>query len=106
MVRRDQVDPAALGVPVARRDDLRGGNAAANAVAVRRLLAGDPGPIRDAVLLNAAAALLAHRGFGGTLAAGLSEMTQRAAQAVDSGAAATLLERWAALTNELSATPR
>ncbi|HXT43877.1 MAG TPA: anthranilate phosphoribosyltransferase [Pseudonocardiaceae bacterium] len=106
MVRRDQLDPAALGVPVARRDDLRGGNAATNAVAVRRLLAGNPGPIRDAVLLNAAAALVTHRGFGGALADDLSEMTQRAAQAVDSGAAATLLERWTTLTNELSATPR
>lgn len=106
MVRRDRLDPAALAVPPARRDDLRGGNAAANAEAVRRLLAGEPGPIRDAVLLNAAAALVAHRGLGRTLAANLSEMTQRAAQAVDSGAAATLLERWTTLTNELSATPR
>jgi len=100
------LDPAGLGVPPAHRDDLRGGDAAANAVAVRRLLAGDPGPIRDAVLLNAAAALVAHRGVNGTLAANLSEMTQRAAQAVDSGAAASLLERWTTLTNELSATAR
>jgi anthranilate phosphoribosyltransferase len=106
VVRRDQVDPVALGVPLVRRDDLRGGDAAANAVAVRRLLAGDPGPVRDAVLLNAAAALAAHRGLGGNLAADLSEMTQRAAQAVDSGAAVALLERWTNLTNELSATRR
>jgi anthranilate phosphoribosyltransferase len=102
LVRRDQLDPAAFGVPVGRRDDLRGGNAAVNAVAVRRLLAGAPGPIRDAVLLNAAAALVAHHGLGGDLAESLSEMTQRAAQAVDSGAAAMLLERWTSLTNKLS----
>lgn len=101
-VRRDRLDPPALGVPVSRREDLRGGDAAANADAVRRLLAGDPGPVRDAVLLNAAAALLAYHGLTGGLD-DLWVMTQRAAEAVDSGAAATLLERWTSLTNELSA---
>lgn len=106
VVRRNQVDPTVLGVPVGRREDLRGGNAAANAVAVRRLLAGDPGPIRDAVLLNAAAALVTYRGLSGSLQEDLAEMTQRAAQAVDSGAAAALLERWASLTRELSGSSR
>lgn len=106
VVRRDQLDPVALGVRVGSRDGLRGGDAAANADAVRRLLAGEPGPVRDAVLVNAAAALLAHRGLAGNLLADLSAMRQRAADAVDSGAAALLLERWTALTNELSATPR
>jgi anthranilate phosphoribosyltransferase len=105
-VRRDQLDPAALGVPVARREDLRGGDAGTNADAVRRLLAGDPGPVRDAVLLNAGAALAAHRGSIGDLVSDLREMTQRAAQAVDSGAAGALLERWRRLTIELSATVR
>ncbi|MFN2535752.1 MAG: anthranilate phosphoribosyltransferase [Pseudonocardiaceae bacterium] len=105
MVRRDRLDPAALGVPPARRDDLRGGNASVNAVAVRRLLAGERGPVRDAVLLNAAAALVAHHGLDGNLPANLLEMSQRAAQAVDSGAATALLARWATLTNELSVTP-
>jgi anthranilate phosphoribosyltransferase len=105
-VRRDQVDPTELGVAVARREDLRGGDAATNADAVRRLLAGDPGPVRDAVLLNAGAALAAHRGSTGDLVGDLREMTQRAAQAVDSGAAGALLERWTRLTIELSATAR
>ncbi|MGH3773627.1 MAG: anthranilate phosphoribosyltransferase, partial [Pseudonocardiaceae bacterium] len=105
-VRRDQVDPAALGVPVAHREDLRGGDAATNAHAVRRLLAGELGPVRDSVLLNAAAALAAHRGSPGDLVDDLRVMTQRAAQAVDSGAAAALLERWTRLTIELSATAR
>ncbi len=106
VVRRDQVDPAALGVPVARREDLRGGNAAANAEVVWRLLTGDPGPVRDAVLLNAAAALVAHRGPTGNLIDDLRGMAQRAAEAVDSGAAAALLERWRKLTTELSTTSR
>lgn len=104
VVRRDQVDPAALGVPVARREDLRGGNAATNADAVRRLLAGDPGPVRDAVLLNAGAALAAYRGSIGDLIGDLRETTHQAARAVDSGAAAALLERWRKVTLELSAT--
>ncbi len=106
VVRRDQVDPAALGMPVARREDLRGGDAASNAAAVRRLLCGYPGPVRDAVLLNAAAALVAHRGSTGDLVGDLRGMTQRAAQAVDAGAAAALLERWTKLTIELSVTAR
>jgi anthranilate phosphoribosyltransferase len=106
VVRRAQVDLAALGVPVARREDLRGGDAASNADAVRRLLAGDSGPVRDAVLLNAAAALAAHRGLAGDLVGDLREMTQCAAQAVDSGAAGALLERWTRLTIELSTTAR
>lgn len=105
-VRCEQVDPAALGVPVARRQDLRGGDAATNAIVVRRLLAGDPGPVRDAVLLNAAAALVAHRGSTGDLVGDLREMAQRAAEAIDSGAAAALLARWTRLSSELSATLR
>jgi anthranilate phosphoribosyltransferase len=105
-VRRDQLDPTTLGVPVGRREELRGGDANANADAVRRLLAGDAGPVRDAVLLNAAAALVAYSGSTGDLVADLRGMAQRAAQAVDSGAAAALLGRWTRLTIELSATAR
>jgi anthranilate phosphoribosyltransferase len=105
-VRRDQLDPAAAGVPVVGRDDLRGGDAAANADVVRRLVAGHPGPVRDAVLLNAAAALVAYHGVSGDPLEAFPGMTRRAAEAVDSGAAAALLERWTSLTNALSATQR
>jgi anthranilate phosphoribosyltransferase len=101
-VRRDQLDPATLGVPVARREDLRGGDAATNADVVRRLLAGDPGPVRDAVVLNSAAAIATHHGLTGDLVGDLMGTAQRAADAIDSGAAATLLERWTRLTLELS----
>jgi anthranilate phosphoribosyltransferase len=103
-VRRDQLDPATLGVPVARREDLRGGDAATNADVVRRLLAGDPGPVRDAVVLNSAAAIATHHRLTGDLVGDLMGTTQRAADAIDSGAAATLLERWTRLTVELSET--
>jgi anthranilate phosphoribosyltransferase len=103
-VRRDQVDPAALAVPVARREDLRGGDAADNAEVVRRLLAGDPGPVRDAVVLNSAAALATYRGVSSDLAGDLMGTARGAAEAIDSGAAAALLERWVRKTTELSAT--
>jgi anthranilate phosphoribosyltransferase len=58
------------------------------------------------VLLNAAAALVAHRGSTGDLVGDLREMAQRAAEAIDSGAAAALLARWTRLSSELSATLR
>ena len=68
-----------------------------NADAARRLLAGEPGPVRDAVLVNAAAALVAYDGIGATddeLRDGLAAGMERAATAIDSGAAAASLARW------------
>ena len=59
------VDPAAHGLAPATMEDLRGGDAAHNADVVRRLLDGDPGPVRDAVLLNAGAALAVYDAPGG-----------------------------------------
>ncbi|HEU0089160.1 MAG TPA: anthranilate phosphoribosyltransferase [Pseudonocardiaceae bacterium] len=101
-VRWERLDPADLDVPPARPEALRGANAASNAEVVRRLVAGEPGPVRDAVLLNAAAALVAHRGPTDDLVTDLAGERERGAEAVDSGAAAALLERWAKLTTELS----
>jgi anthranilate phosphoribosyltransferase len=88
------VDAADLGVPRSEPADLRGGNAEFNADVARRLLAGESGPVRDAVLVNAAAALAAHAGLAGDLSAALREGMDRAARSVDSGAAATTLGRW------------
>jgi anthranilate phosphoribosyltransferase len=88
------LDPAVLGVPRATADDLRGGDAASNAEVVRELVTGKTGPVRDAVVLNSAAALAAFTGFSGSLEDDLSTGLDRAAQAIDSGAAATLLDRW------------
>lgn len=105
-VRTHQLDPAQLQVPLAAPAELRGGDAASNAQVVRRLLAGEAGPVRDAVLLNAGAALVAHAGLSGDLTAELRSAVGRAAAAIDSGAAAALLERWVALTTELSAASR
>jgi anthranilate phosphoribosyltransferase len=92
------LDPAALGVPRATAADLRGGDAAANAKVVRELVGGKPGPVRDAVLVNAAAALAAFTGFSESLEDDLRAGLTRAAEAIDSGAAAALLDRWIAFT--------
>ena len=100
-VRQTRIDAAALGVPPALLEDLRGGDAATNAGVARVVLAGEPGPVRDAVLLNAAAALAAHAGFSEDLTADLAAQLPRASNAVDSGAAADLLARWAARSTAL-----
>jgi anthranilate phosphoribosyltransferase len=98
-------DPAALGIPRTRPEDLRGADAAHNAEVARGVLAGQRGPVRDTVLLNAAAALAAEAGAGG--AAMLTEALRagyaRAEAAVDSGAAAALLDRWAQASRHLAA---
>jgi anthranilate phosphoribosyltransferase len=90
------VDAVDLGMARSVPADLRGGDAAYNAGAARALLAGERGPVRDAVLLNAGAALAAYEGLGGDITAALTGGIERAAKAVDSGAAAALLERWVA----------
>ncbi|MEU5263673.1 anthranilate phosphoribosyltransferase [Amycolatopsis sp. NPDC021455] len=92
------LDPAELGIPRATADDLRGGDAAANAAVVRDLVGGKPGPVRDAVLINAAAALAAFTGFSASLEDDLRAGLTRAAEAIDSGAAAALLDRWIAFS--------
>jgi anthranilate phosphoribosyltransferase len=93
-VEETVVDAVDLGVPRSAVGDLRGENAAFNAAAADRVFAGDPGPIRDAVLLNAAAAFTAHAGFPGTFADAMRSGIARAADTVDSGAAAAQLTRW------------
>ena len=70
-------------------------DAAANAEVVRRVLAGDQGPVRDAVVLNAAAALVANDvSADAPLLDRLAGGLERANEAIDSGAAAGALERW------------
>ena len=97
-VRTETFDPSTLDIPRATSADLRGGDAAYNAEVVRQLVSGKTGPVRDAVLLNAAAALAAHKGFSGSLSDDLAAGLVRATEAVDSGEAANLLTRWAGFT--------
>jgi anthranilate phosphoribosyltransferase len=96
-VTRTTVDPEAVGIPRGSAEALRGGDTAHNAEVVRRLVAGETGAVRDAVLLNAGAALAVHDGpAGGEVTARLVEGIARAAEAVDDGRAQRTLERWVA----------
>lgn len=90
------VDPAAHGFAAATTADLVGGDPAYNAEVVRRLLAGDRGPVRDAVVLNAGAALAIHEAAPGTLDERLAAGITRATDAIDSGGAQAALDRWVA----------
>lgn len=86
-VREETLDPERLGIPRARPDDLRGGDAAANAAIVREVLGGVRGPRRDIVAVNAAGAL-----WAAGVAAGLREGLDLATASIDSGAARARLD--------------
>jgi anthranilate phosphoribosyltransferase len=88
------IDPASLGLPRSRTADLAGGDADHNALLLRALLEGELGPRRDAVTLNAGAALVA-AGRADDLATGLA----LAAAAIDDGRALLTLERLVEFTN-------
>ncbi|MHA7262179.1 anthranilate phosphoribosyltransferase [Arthrobacter sp. TMN-37] len=93
------VHPGDFGVAETGVDALRGTDAAGNALIVRRLLAGDKGPIRDAVVLNAAAGLVAlDEDHEEPLVDRLRAATVRARESIDSGAALAALERWVAVS--------
>ncbi|MFI1193893.1 anthranilate phosphoribosyltransferase [Micromonospora sp. NPDC020750] len=93
-VREAVVDATDLGVPRSTLAELRGGDATYNAGVARRLLAGETGPVRDAVLVNAAAALATQGPLDGDLVEALRAGMARAAESIDSGAAAASLDRW------------
>jgi anthranilate phosphoribosyltransferase len=101
-VEPDRLDPSALGIAPPPEEALRGGDPAVNAAVFRRVVEGEPGPVRDAVLLNAAAALVAHDERGGRLHDGLAAGMTRAAAAVDDGRAAALLDRWISVSREIA----
>ncbi len=97
-VTQHVLDPVALGVPKAEPADLRGGDAFHNAGVVTDLLAGKTGPVRDAVVLNAGAALAVYADESGSLEDRLVAGMARAAAAIDSGAARAKLADWVAAT--------
>ncbi|MFC9791139.1 anthranilate phosphoribosyltransferase [Streptomyces sp. NPDC127584] len=98
-VTEERFDPRDVGIELVPLEALRGADASYNADVARRLLAGETGPVRDAVLLNAAAALTALEPGTGTLAERLGAGIARAAESIDSGAALRSLERWIAASN-------
>jgi anthranilate phosphoribosyltransferase len=100
-VTAEQVEPSALGIPAPPPEALRGADPAFNADVFRRVVGGEKGPVRDAVLLNAAAALTAFDEAPGQLHEALAAGMERAAAAVDDGRAEALLERWVAVSRQL-----
>jgi anthranilate phosphoribosyltransferase len=88
-----EIAPADAGLAPAKLSDLRGGDAQKNANAIRAVLAGEPGPFRDIVLLNASAALIV-----GGKAANLEEGVACAARSIETGAASRALERLIAVS--------
>lgn len=93
-VRTFEVTPEMAGLVPSGPDSLKGGDAAANAVALKGVLDGKPGPFRDVALLNAAAALIV-----AGKAADLREGVTLGAKALDSGAAAAKLTQLVAVSN-------
>jgi len=89
------LSPEDYGLALCEPEELNGGTAKENAAAMRDLLAGKKGPIRDVVLLNAAASLV----VAGE-AADMEEGLKHAAAAIDSGAALEKLDRLVEITNE------
>jgi anthranilate phosphoribosyltransferase len=87
------LNPEDLGIPLAKTEDLVGGDPAENAAIIRALFAGEKGPKRDILLLNSAAALVT-----AGKAADLQEGLTVASESIDSGAAAAKLEQLAQTT--------
>jgi len=99
-VVEERLDPRDLGIEYAPIETLRGADAAYNAGVARKLLAGERGPVRDAVVMSAGAALAALDGLDvpkgelPPLTERMRAATTRAAEALDSGAAQAALDRW------------
>ncbi|MFF3752051.1 anthranilate phosphoribosyltransferase [Streptomyces sp. NPDC002018] len=93
-VTEEAFDPRDVGLDLVPVEALRGADASYNAEVARRLLSGETGPVRDAVLLNSAAALVALDPTDDPLDLQLAAGIVRAAESIDSGAAKRTLERW------------
>jgi anthranilate phosphoribosyltransferase len=98
-VRRREIDPLELGIPRCAPSDLAGDTPEANAERIRRIFAGEPGPRRDAVVLNAAGAIAA-AGHAADLAEGIAI----ARQTIDSGAAGSRLDELVAYSRSAAET--
>lgn len=107
-IHEHDIYPPDLGFPLADLEDLLGGDPAHNAEVVRRTLAGETGPVRDIVLLNTAAGLVAYRLFRDPtqvqrpILDRLAEAVETAAQTIDSGAATAKLDEWVSATRSLA----
>jgi anthranilate phosphoribosyltransferase len=103
-IRSDLIEPSDFGISRAPVSELVGGDAAENARITLSIFAGEKGAPRDAVMLNAAAAIAAFEGeMELSLQERISRGLKRAETAVDSGATTALLQRWILLTQSLVA---
>jgi anthranilate phosphoribosyltransferase len=103
-IRSDLIEPSDFGISRAPISDLVGGDAAENARITMTIFAGEKGSPRDAVMLNAAAAIAAFEGeMNLSVQERISRGLKRAEEAVDSGATTALLQRWISLTQSLVA---
>jgi len=102
-VDRLTFDPAGFGFARAKLSDLQGGDPQTNAAEARSVLAGATGPVRDAVVLNAAGAIVAHTGLSSRAEwlPAWEDGLRRAAAAIDSGAAEQLLARWVRFSQQV-----
>jgi anthranilate phosphoribosyltransferase len=99
-VERIRFDPRDVGITPVGIEALRGADSRYNAEVARRVLAGEQGPVRDAVLLNSASALVALDQTDAPLTEQLAAAMKRTAESIDSGSAAAVLARWAAATHK------
>ena len=95
------VDPHRFGLGGGTAEGLRGRDVTYNAEVVRRVVSGEPGQVRDAVVLNAGAALAVHAADPGTPDERLATGVERATRAIDTGLAQDTLDRWVALSASL-----
>jgi anthranilate phosphoribosyltransferase len=102
-ISSDLIDPTDLGISKAPISELVGGDAQFNADVSRAIFKGEHGAPRDAVALNAAAAIAAYRGeFTKSLADRIRDGYADAIAAIDSGAATTLLGNWVTVSQRLA----
>ncbi|MFJ9866318.1 anthranilate phosphoribosyltransferase [Streptomyces sp. NPDC101165] len=99
-VTEESFDPRDVGIDLVPVEALRGADASYNAEVARRVLDGEQGAVRDAVLLNSAAALVALDPTEAPLAEQLRAGMAKAAVSIDSGEAKRTLERWVAASNK------
>jgi anthranilate phosphoribosyltransferase len=94
-IERATLTPEMFGIRRARLEELKGGDPSQNARTAQEVLSGRPGPVREAVIFNAAAAL-----YVAGAASDLEEGLPLAAEAIDRGRARSVLEKVRKLTNE------
>jgi anthranilate phosphoribosyltransferase len=102
-ISSEQLDPLDFGIERAPTSALVGGDSAENARITNAIFSGERGPHRDAVVLNAAAAIAAYLGnFELSLHDRMKIGIERAVGAIDSGACATLVKQWGELSKKVS----